>query len=91
MEQKRGNWKSRNYKSILFNGDEHQEAGNPRTISSNLYWPALPSPGSLRCATSARHVAVGNPGTKRQYPFITKLDIHSFSDSPFPEKLKNFK
>ncbi len=56
-----------------------------------FYWPALPSPGALRCATSARHVAVDNPGTKSQFPFITRLVIHSFSDSPFPEKRNNFK
>jgi len=56
-----------------------------------LYWPALPSPGSLRCATSARHVAAGNPGTKSQGPFITRLGTHSFSDFPSPEKRNNLK
>ncbi len=63
--------------------DEHHEAGNPGTISSNFI---LAGPDALRCVTSARHVAVGNPGTKSQGPFITRLGTHSFSDFPFPEK-----
>jgi hypothetical protein len=60
-------------------------------FGKTLHWPAPPSPGALRCATSARHVAVGNPGTKGQGLFIKKLGIHSFSDFPFPEKRNNFK